>query len=80
LDVVETNLVVFYEPVPSAIRKIQRSGRTARTQEGRVAVLVTKDTRDEAYRWSAYHKERKMQKTLYSMQKQQTLDNAWQKK
>jgi ERCC4-related helicase len=78
LDVVETNLVVFYEPVPSAIRKIQRSGRTARTQEGRVITLVAKDTRDEAYRWSAFNKERKMHRTLTAMQKQQSLqDKKW---
>jgi ERCC4-related helicase/intein/homing endonuclease len=79
LDVVETNLVVFYEPVPSAIRKIQRSGRTARTQSGKVTVLVTKDTRDEAYRWSAHNKERKMNKTLYAMQRQSSLEGGWKR-
>ncbi|MAH42406.1 hypothetical protein CL614_01625 [archaeon] len=73
IDVTETNLVVFYEPVPSAIRSIQRRGRTGRTQAGRVVVLVTKDTRDEAYYWSAYHKEKKMHKTLDSMQNQSSL-------
>ncbi|MBI5061612.1 MAG: DEAD/DEAH box helicase [Candidatus Aenigmarchaeota archaeon] len=31
IDVTETNAVIFYEPVPSAIRRIQRRGRTART-------------------------------------------------
>jgi len=67
LDVVETNAVIFYEPTPSAVRKIQRSGRTARTQIGKVIVLMTKDTRDEAYHWSAYQKEMKMTKTLQSM-------------
>ncbi|KHO47738.1 MAG: fanconi anemia group M protein [archaeon GW2011_AR5] len=69
LDVVETNVVVFYEPTPSAVRKIQRSGRTARTKEGRVIVLMTKDTRDEAYHWSAHRKEKQMKKTLYDMQR-----------
>ncbi len=54
LDVVETNVVVFYEPTPSAIRKIQRSGRTSRTKQGKVIVLMTKNTRDEAYQWSAH--------------------------
>lgn len=74
IDITETNLVVFYEPVPSAIRTIQRRGRTGRTQEGRVVVLVTKGTRDEAYYWSAYNKEKQMHKTLDGMQKQNTLD------
>lgn len=73
LDVVETNVVVFYEPTPSAIRKIQRSGRTARTQQGKVIILMTKNTRDEAYHWSAHQKEKQMRKTLYDMQRR--LDN-----
>ncbi|MEM3116656.1 MAG: DEAD/DEAH box helicase family protein, partial [Candidatus Pacearchaeota archaeon] len=30
LDIPEVNSVIFYEPIPSAIRKIQRTGRTAR--------------------------------------------------
>ena len=68
LDVVETNVVVFYEPTPSAIRKIQRSGRTARTKQGKVIVLIAKGTRDEAYHWSAHNKEKQMKKTLYNMQ------------
>ena len=33
LDIPEVNSVFFYEPVPSAIRKIQRAGRTARLRE-----------------------------------------------
>src|SRR3989344_3451285 len=69
LDVVETNVVIFYEPTPSAVRKIQRSRRTARTKEGKVIVLMTKDTRDEAYHWSAHRKEKQMKKTLYDMQR-----------
>jgi len=67
LDVVETDTVIFYEPTPSAIRKIQRSGRTARTKIGKVIILMTKDSRDQAYHWLAYHKEKQMQKTLYAM-------------
>ncbi|MCG2718347.1 MAG: DEAD/DEAH box helicase [Nanoarchaeota archaeon] len=60
LDIPKVDLVVFYEPVPSAIRTIQRTGRTARTEKGKVIVLVTKNTRDEAYRWIAHHKEKRM--------------------
>ncbi len=76
LDVVETNLVIFYEPTPSAIRKIQRTGRTARTQTGKVIVLIAKGTRDEAYHWTAHQKERKMHKTLYAMQRQRSLSDV----
>ena len=64
LDIPTVDTVIFYEPVPSAIRHIQRKGRTARNDKGSVIVLMTKDTRDEAYRWSAFHKERKMHRLL----------------
>ncbi len=64
LDIPKVDLVVFYEPIPSAIRHIQRRGRTGRLDKGNVIVLVAKDTRDEAYRWSAQHKQRQMIITL----------------
>ncbi|HIP74984.1 MAG TPA: DEAD/DEAH box helicase [Thermococcus paralvinellae] len=60
LDVPEVDLVVFYEPVPSAIRSIQRRGRTGRHKPGRVVILMAKGTRDEAYYWSSKHKEKQM--------------------
>jgi Fanconi anemia group M protein len=69
LDVPQVDLVVFYEPVPSEIRTIQRRGRTGRRYEGRVAVLVTRDTRDEAYLYSARRKERKMHAELDRLRK-----------
>jgi Fanconi anemia group M protein len=74
LDVQEVNLVIFYEPVPSEIRSIQRRGRTGRTKTGRVIFLITKGTRDEGYYWSAIHKERKMKKILYDM-KEKTMND-----
>ncbi len=64
LDIPATDLVVFYEPVPSEIRTIQRRGRTGRRRAGRVVVLVTKDTRDEVYYYSARRKERRMHQEL----------------
>ena len=60
LDVPEVDLVVFYEPVPSAIRSIQRRGRTGRHRPGRVVILMARGTRDEAYYWSSKRKERGM--------------------
>ncbi|NJE47785.1 DEAD/DEAH box helicase [Thermococcus sp. GR7] len=60
LDVPEVDLVIFYEPVPSAIRSIQRRGRTGRHRPGRVVILMAKGTRDEAYYWSSRRKERGM--------------------
>ncbi|MFH1424305.1 MAG: DEAD/DEAH box helicase [archaeon] len=64
LDIPAVDRVVFYEPVPSAIRSIQRSGRTARHRPGKVSILVAKGTRDQAYYWSAYRKEEKMKDSL----------------
>lgn len=64
LDVPGVPLVIFYEPIPSAIRTIQRKGRTARHESGRVIILMAKDTRDEGYRWSAHHKEKRMYRNL----------------
>jgi len=60
LDVPEVDLVVFYEPVPSAIRSIQRRGRTGRHRPGKVVILMARGTRDEAYYWSSKRKERGM--------------------
>lgn len=64
LDIPSTDLVVFYEPVPSMIRTIQRRGRTGRARAGRVVVLVAEGTRDESLERSAGSKERRMHDVL----------------
>ncbi len=60
LDIPTVDLVLFFEPIPSAIRTIQRKGRTGRNAEGSVIVLCTRGTRDVAYRWAAHYKEKNM--------------------
>ncbi len=67
LDIPAVDLVVFYEPVASEIRSIQRRGRTGRQSSGKVVVLMAKDTRDEAYYWKSKHRERRMKETLKDM-------------
>lgn len=69
LDIPEVNVVIFYEPVPSAIRAIQRAGRTARLMKGKVIMLITSKTRDEAYFYSSKAKERKMGTAIDSVRK-----------
>ena len=64
LDIPSTDLVVFYEPVPSEIRLIQRRGRTGRKMPGKVIILITKGTSDEGYYWSAKNKEKRMKSEL----------------
>jgi len=67
LDIPNVDLVIFYEPIPSAIRHIQRRGRTGRHDKGKVIVLLAKGTRDEGYRWSAHHKEKRMHRLLRTL-------------
>ncbi|MBW6442631.1 DEAD/DEAH box helicase family protein [Patescibacteria group bacterium] len=67
LDIPEVNTVIFYEPVPSAIRAIQRAGRTARLMKGKLIILITKNTRDEAYFYVSKFKEKKMHNAISSI-------------
>jgi Fanconi anemia group M protein len=64
LDVPEVDLVLFYEPVPTAIRAIQRKGRTGRQAEGAVTVLMAEDTRDEAFFWISRRRQQEMEDEL----------------
>jgi len=69
IDIPKVDLVIFYEPVPSEIRYIQRRGRTGRTDIGKVIILMTKGTRDERFFWVAVTKERKMLKFIKQLKK-----------
>lgn len=64
LDIPSTDLVVFYEPIPSEIRVIQRRGRTGRKMPGKVIILITKGTSDEAYYWASKRREKRMRSEL----------------
>ncbi|MHA2407356.1 MAG: helicase-related protein, partial [Candidatus Ranarchaeia archaeon] len=64
LDIPECDMVVFYDSVPSGVRYIQRRGRTGRRSAGKIIILIAQGTRDEAYYWSAIHKERAMKRML----------------
>ena len=71
IDIPSTTLVLFYEPVPSAIRYIQRRGRTARDgMPGDVIILIMRGSRDEAYYWSSINKEKKMHRQIYKLKKE----------
>lgn len=70
LDIPEVNKVIFYEPVPSEIRKIQRAGRTARLFPGELIILITKNTRDESFHWASFSREKKMHKTLKDLREE----------
>ncbi len=74
LDIPSVDCVVFYEPVPSSVRDIQRMGRTGRQESGEVYVLIAENTRDEGYYWSAHHKKKKMNNVLNQL-KNEVPDN-----
>ena len=69
LDIPEVNEVIFYEPIPSAIRKIQRTGRTARLSKGKLKILITKKTLDETFHYVAHHKEKRMHSAIQQIKK-----------
>uniref|UniRef100_A9A9R8 ERCC4 domain protein n=1 Tax=Methanococcus maripaludis (strain C6 / ATCC BAA-1332) TaxID=444158 RepID=A9A9R8_METM6 len=68
IDISGVNYVLFYEPVPSEIRMIQRRGRAARGEGGQVIVLIAEKTRDEGYYRAGLAKEKNMKNILKNMQ------------
>ena len=73
LDIPAVDLVIFYETIPSAIRTVQRKGRTGRHKEGRIITLITKGTRDEIFRWVSQNKERRMYDLVDEFKKKHSL-------
>ncbi len=69
LDIGECELVIFYDAVPSAIRLIQRKGRTGRRKKGKVIMLIAEGTRDEAYMWASKRQAQKMKKLVKKLEK-----------
>jgi Fanconi anemia group M protein len=82
LDIPSVDNVIFYEPVPSEIRAIQRRGRAGRAKLGRIFGLIAAGTRDEGFYWSAFRKEQKMKKIvseLSNKEKKQTTKSLLEK-
>ncbi|MFW9826986.1 MAG: DEAD/DEAH box helicase [Candidatus Thorarchaeota archaeon] len=78
LDIEECDLVIFYDVVPSAIRSIQRRGRTGRKKEGKVFILMAENTRDEGYYWAEKRKEKTMKLSLEKMKNSEAKLNSSQ--
>lgn len=68
LDIPEVKLVIFYEPVASEIRHIQRKGRTGRKSSGNVIILAAKDTVDMRILFANKRRIEKM-KTIFNTMK-----------
>ncbi|MFX1488513.1 MAG: DEAD/DEAH box helicase [Promethearchaeota archaeon] len=64
IDIPNVDAIIFYEPVPSEIRLIQRRGRTGRHAPGRCYILITEDTVDIPFYIVARRKENCMKSVL----------------
>lgn len=64
LDIPNVNAIIFYEPVPSEIRLIQRRGRTGRYGPGRCYLLIARQSIDVPFYKAADRKESTMNSIL----------------
>jgi Fanconi anemia group M protein len=60
LHIPSVDYAIFFEPVPSGLRMIQRKGRVGRVNIGKVFVLYTKGCIDEKYLFVSKYKEKRM--------------------
>jgi ERCC4-related helicase len=67
LHIPDVDHVIFYEAVPSEIRLIQRRGRTGRTRQGKMTVLMSEGTIDEAYYFTSQKREKQMHRFLQTV-------------
>ncbi|MEM3791413.1 MAG: helicase-related protein [Candidatus Micrarchaeaceae archaeon] len=80
LDIPSVDVVVFYEPIPSEIRNIQRRGRTGRVRAGKVFIIYAKNTKDQVYLYVAQKRERKMKAIIESLNKEMEINEEGQRK
>ncbi len=64
LHIPSVDVGIFYDAVPSAIRLIQRRGRIGRVKIGKIIFILLKNSRDEAYFYTALRKEKQMKRFL----------------
>ena len=64
LDIPNVDAIIFYEPVPSEIRLIQRRGRTGRYGPGRCYLLIARQSIDVPFYKAAERKEIAMNSVL----------------
>ncbi|MFO7795898.1 MAG: DEAD/DEAH box helicase [Promethearchaeati archaeon] len=75
LDIPNVDAIVFYEPVASEIRYIQRRGRTGRTSSGRCYILIANDTVDIPFFRVSERKEKTMNNVLSDEDQLDLADN-----
>ncbi len=79
IHISSANLAIFYDNVSSAIRRIQRGGRIARIQPGRIIYLITKGTRDSGFYWKSARDVDTMKKIIYKMRDENLLEKSLDK-
>jgi len=62
LDIPAVDHVIFYEPIPSEIRYIQRRGRTGRKHPGKVTILAANDSLDMIYLYASRRRTERMKR------------------
>jgi Fanconi anemia group M protein len=72
LDIPSVDLVIFYEPIPSEIRYIQRKGRTGRKTAGKAIILAANKTFDIAYLYASRRRVERMRKITSSLNRELT--------
>jgi len=70
LDIPSVDLVVFYEPIPSEIRYIQRKGRTGRKTAGKAVILAANNTFDIAYLYASRRRVERMRKITSTLNRE----------
>jgi len=80
LDIPNVDAIIFYEPVPSEIRLIQRRGRTGRHGPGRCYILVTEETVDIPFYIVSRRKERSMNSVLSDPERLILIDSLERKR
>ncbi len=67
LDIPAVDHVIFYEPIPSEIRYIQRRGRTGRKAPGKVTILAANESLDMIYLYASRRRTEKMKTIAENM-------------
>ena len=73
LDIAECNSVIFYDNPVSAIRRIQRMGRTGRIMPGEAFFIVLRASRDEGRYWAGLKRQRELEEELKIVEAQQSM-------
>jgi len=64
LDIPAVDHVIFYEPIPSEIRYIQRRGRTGRKAPGKVTILAANESLDMIYFYASRRRVERMKRIV----------------